>query len=79
MSRCDIRFQFPKNHCALLINKSSARLKYEVNVQLGLIDIGYHNYVAAVIQNMTEKSSSPDPFKPGLGFTTLGQTDGQTE
>ena len=45
-----IRFQFPKNHCALLINKSSARLKYEVNVQLGLIDIGYHNYVAAVIQ-----------------------------
>jgi dUTPase len=50
-----IRFQFPKNHCALLINKSSARLKYEVNVQLGLIDIGYHNYVAAVIQNMTEK------------------------
>jgi dUTPase len=24
-------------------------------VQLGLIDIGYHNYVAAVIQNMTEK------------------------
>jgi dUTPase len=50
-----IRFQFPKNYCALLINKSSARLKYEVNVQLGLIDIGYHNYVAAVIQNMTEK------------------------
>ncbi|MFN9939794.1 MAG: hypothetical protein ACK56I_10010 [bacterium] len=24
-------------------------------VNLGLIDIGYHNYVAAVIQNMTEK------------------------
>ncbi|MFN9907469.1 MAG: hypothetical protein ACK56F_15330, partial [bacterium] len=24
-------------------------------MQLGLIDIGYHNYVAAVIQNMTEK------------------------
>ena len=50
-----IRFQFPKHHCALLINKSSARLKYEVNVQLGLIDIGYHNYIATVIQNMTER------------------------
>ncbi len=24
-------------------------------MQLGLVDIGYHNYVAAVIQNMTEK------------------------
>ncbi len=50
-----IRFQFPKHYCALLLNKSSARLKYEVNIQLGLIDIGYHNYVAAVIQNMTDR------------------------
>ncbi len=36
------------DYCALLLNKSSARLKYEVNIQLGLLDIGYHNYVAAV-------------------------------
>ncbi|MFN9983098.1 MAG: dCTP deaminase domain-containing protein, partial [bacterium] len=50
-----IRFQFPKHYCALLLNKSSARLKYEVNIKLGLIDIGYHNYVAAVIQNMTDR------------------------
>jgi hypothetical protein len=35
------------------MNKSSARLKYNVNIQLGLINIGYHNYVSAIIQNMT--------------------------
>ena len=50
-----IKFLLPKNHCALLMNKSSARTKYNVNVQLGLIDVGYHNYVQAVIQNMTDQ------------------------
>ncbi|MEI7489024.1 MAG: reverse transcriptase domain-containing protein, partial [Chryseobacterium sp.] len=50
-----IRFQFPKHHCALLMNKSSARPKYNVHVQLGLIDIGYHDYVATIIQNMSDQ------------------------
>jgi dUTP pyrophosphatase len=50
-----IKLQIPQNHCALLMNKSSARVKYFVNVQLGLIDVGYHDYVIAVIQNMTDK------------------------
>ncbi len=50
-----IKFQLPENHCALLMNKSSARTKYNVNVQLGLIDIGYHDFVIAVIQNMTDE------------------------
>jgi dUTPase len=50
-----IKFQFPKNHCALLMNKSSARTKYNVNVQLGLIDVGYHDFVMAVIQNTLNK------------------------
>ena len=50
-----IKFQFPRNHCALLMNKSSARTKYDINVQLGLIDVGYHDYVIAVLQNMRDK------------------------
>jgi dUTPase len=50
-----IKFQLPENHCALLMNKSSARTKYKVNIQLGLIDIGYHDFVIAVIQNMTDE------------------------
>ena len=49
-----IRFQIPKHHCGLLMNKSSARTKYGVNVQLGLIDVGYHGYVIAAIQNMSD-------------------------
>ena len=53
-----IRFQFPKNHCALLMNKSSARTKYNMNVQLGLIDVGYHDYVKAVLQNMDNKPTT---------------------
>jgi len=40
-----IRFQIPKHHCGLLMNKSSARTKYGVSVQLGLINVGYHGYV----------------------------------
>jgi len=50
-----IKFQIPTNYCALLINKSSARTNFHVNVQLGLIDVGYHDYVIAVIQNMTDQ------------------------
>jgi hypothetical protein len=34
------------------MNKSSARLKYNVQIQLGLIDVGYSDTVQAVIQNM---------------------------
>jgi hypothetical protein len=37
------------------MNKSSARLKYNVQIQLGLIDVGYSDTVQAVIQNMLNK------------------------
>jgi dUTPase len=45
-----IRFILPKHYCALLMNKLSARLKYNVQIQLGLIDVGYSDTVQAVIQ-----------------------------
>jgi dUTPase len=51
-----IKFQIPKNYCALLMNKSSARTKFHLQVQLGLIDVDYHDYIIAVIQNMTNHS-----------------------
>ena len=57
-----IKFQFPKKYCALLLNKSSARIKYNISVQLGLIDVGYTNYVETVIQNM-----SPHPTQIPTG------------
>jgi dUTPase len=53
-----IRFQFLQNHCALPMNKSSARTKYNISVQLGLIDVGYHDYVKAVLQNMDNKPTT---------------------
>jgi deoxycytidine triphosphate deaminase len=37
------------------MNKSSARTVFNINVQLGLIDVGYHDYVIAVLQNMSEE------------------------
>ena len=37
------------------MNKSSARTKFHVQVQLGLIDVDYHNYIIIVIQNMTNQ------------------------
>ena len=49
-----VKFIFPKHYCALLMNKSSARIKYNVQVQLGLIDVGYSDFVQMVVQNMTE-------------------------
>ena len=63
-----IKFQIPKNHCALLLNKSSARTKYHVNVQLGLIDIGYHDFIVAVIQNMTP---NPLTLERGIAVAQL--------
>jgi dUTPase len=50
-----IRFQFPKHYCALLMNKSSARVKYNVQVQLGLIDVGFSDYLQIVVQNMSSE------------------------
>ena len=50
-----IKIILPKGYCALLINKSSARVKYGVHVFLGLIDIGFHNYMQVVIQNVSDK------------------------
>jgi dUTPase len=50
-----IQFQLPIHYCALLLNKSSARTKFCVNVQLGLIDVNYHDYIILVVQNMTNE------------------------
>jgi dUTPase len=63
-----IKFQFPKHHCALLMNKSSARTVFNINVQLGLIDVGYHDYVIAVLQNMSEE---PNILYAGTAVTQL--------
>jgi dUTP pyrophosphatase len=49
-----IKVILPKGYCALLMNKSSARVKYGVHVYLGLIDIGFHNYMQTVLQNVTK-------------------------
>jgi len=50
-----VRFKLPKGHCALIMNKSSARISYYISVTLGLIDIGFTNYLQTVIQNMSDK------------------------
>jgi dUTPase len=50
-----IRFQLPKHYCGLLMNKSSARVKYNVQVQLGLIDVGFTDYLQIVVQNMSSE------------------------
>ena len=51
-----IKIILPKKYCALLVNKSSARLKYKVHVYLGLIDVGYHDFMQVVIQNMSSET-----------------------
>ena len=48
-----VKIILPKHYCALLMNKSSARVKYGVHVFLGLIDVGYHNFLQTVIQNVS--------------------------
>jgi dUTPase len=50
------------------MNKSSARTKYNVQVQLGLIDVDYHDYIIAVIQNMT---NNPLTLPQGIAVTQL--------
>ena len=50
-----VKIILPKHYCALLMNKSSARVKYGVHVFLGLIDVGYHNFLQTVIQNVSGK------------------------
>ena len=49
-----VKIILPKGYCALLINKSSARVKFGIHVFLGLIDIGFHDYMQTVIQNVTD-------------------------
>jgi dUTPase len=63
-----IKFQLPKDYCALIMNKSSARLKYNVQVQLGLIDFLFHDYVICVVQNM---QSSPLVLTKGMAVAQL--------
>jgi dUTPase len=48
-----IKLLIPKNYCAFLMGKSSARVKYYIQVYLGLIDVGYRDYLQVVIQNMS--------------------------
>jgi dUTPase len=47
--------QFPTHFCGLLLNKSSAITKFNVQVYCGLIDIGYTNELQTVIQNMSNE------------------------
>jgi dUTPase len=39
------------------MNKSSARINFNVSVTLGLIDIGYNEFVEVVIQNMLDSEN----------------------
>ena len=50
------------------MNKSSARIKYNMQIQLGLIDIGYSDYVQTIIQNMT---NNPVTITAGTALTQL--------
>ena len=63
-----IKFQIPFEHCALLINKSSARTNFKVQVQLGLIDVDYHDYIIIVVQNMTNQ---PIILPKGIAISQL--------
>ena len=38
------------------MNKSSARTKFNVQVQLGLIDVNYCDYIITVVQNMSHQA-----------------------
>jgi dUTPase len=51
-----IKFILPKGYCALLMNKSSARIKYNIQVTLGLIDVSFTDYIKVVIQNMSSET-----------------------
>ncbi|MEG1724594.1 MAG: RNase H-like domain-containing protein [Anaerovoracaceae bacterium] len=48
-----IKLLIPKNYCAFLMGKSSARVKYGLQIYIGLIDVGYKDYLQVVIQNMS--------------------------
>ena len=63
-----VRFQFPKHYCALLMNKSSARIKYNIQIQLGLIDVGFSDFLQTVVQNM---SSEPIRIPSGTALVQL--------
>jgi len=63
-----VKIILPKHYCALLMNKSSARVKYGIQVYLGLIDVGFHNYMQTVIQNVTDK---PITLKAGTAVAQL--------
>ncbi len=63
-----IKFQIPPHYCGLLLNKSSARTQFNVNVQLGLIDVSYNDYLMVVIQNM---ASTPNILESGIAVAQL--------
>ncbi len=63
-----IRFQIPKGHCALLLNKSSALTKYFVKITLGLIDQGFNNELKMVVENTKDKNLN---IKPGIAICQL--------
>jgi dUTPase len=50
-----IKFLMPKKLCALLMNKSSALIKYKVKVVLGLIDYGFSSELQVVLENTLNK------------------------
>lgn len=49
-----VKIVLPTGFSALLLKKDSAGLKY-VHVNLGLLDIGLHNYTQAVLQNVADE------------------------
>ena len=50
------------------MNKSSAKIKYDVQIYLGLIDVGFHNYMQVVLQNT---SNNPVFISEGVAVAQL--------
>jgi dUTPase len=51
-----IRFKIPSGYCMILMNKSSAKVKFKINIITGLIDVNYRNYLQVVIENFNDFS-----------------------
>jgi dUTPase len=63
-----IRFLIPIKYCGLLMNKSSALIKYKIKVTLGLIDYGFNGELQTVLEN---SSNSITHVKAGTALCQL--------
>ena len=63
-----IRFLIPIKYCGLLMNKSSALIKYRIKVTLGLIDYGFNGELQTVLEN---SSNSITHVKAGTALCQL--------